>query len=314
MLFLRRVFIDGPDRPEIVLLHYTASPTGSPGTVLSRSTVVVPPGHDGRREVILSLPEPPSGGIISVRYFFSVVRSGAEWFSPVYEIALPGAEAGEDLSRLPETGGGNLPPAAGLGFFRLVLPLRGGVRRSGAARYGFGAMRKKPTPELCRAAVPLADGRTSIVEVPEALAVLKNRPMPYFLHHLAGEAGDLASDKINSARITCRDECGDVLCARLLWADPSWAAPNLSVMELRNFPTDLCRASGYFFAEDRAAWISARSAVLTRVPLPRTFEAYVYGPAGSTVEYCFQLLRRDAGGRPFTEWRNHDGGNFRVTL
>lgn len=314
MLLLRRFFYDGPEPPEMVLLHYTASAAGTPGTILARSTVVVPPATDGKREVTLFLSEPPSGGQLAVRYSFSTVRAGAEWFSPVYDIALPGAEAGADLTRAPETAEGNLRPASGLGLFRIALPLRDGERGARAVRYGFGAMRKKPTRELCRAEIPCANGGTPVVEIPEALAVLKNRPMPYFLYHLTGEPPGLVSDKINSARITFRDERGDVLCARLLWADPSWAAPNFSTMELRNARIPSCRESDYFFSADRSEWAAARAKALSGTDLPRTFEAYVYGPAGSGVEYCFQLLRRAEGGGTFAEWRNRDGGNFRVTL
>lgn len=314
MLLLRRVFLDGTEPPEIVLIHYTVSPPGSPGTVLARGTRVVAPRDNGRREATLFLPEPPAGGRLALRYFFSTTRGGAEWFSPRYEIEVPGPEAGGDLIVASGEPGPNLPPAAGLGYFRMVLPLEAGERPSGIVRYGFGAMRKKPTPELCRASIPLREGEAPVVEAPEALAVLKNRPMPYFVHRVRDGAAAPVSAKINSARITFRDEAGDVLCARLLWADPSWAAPNFTPMDPRGVAGTSRRSSEYFFSEDRDAWVAARAAALAPLPLPRTFEAYVFGPAGTDVEYCFQVLRRGGPAGRFTEWRNRDGGNFRITL
>jgi hypothetical protein len=198
-------------------------------------------------------------------------------------------------------------------MFRLRLPLRNGEKATGPVLFGFGAMRKKPSRELCRAGFSMG-GEVPVVEAPEALSVLKNRPMPYFLYHIAGDKGELCADKINCARITLRDDGGEVVCARLLWGDPSWDAQNLSVMEVKNFASGEGKASDYFFAGDREAFLRARAQAIGRHPLPRTFEAYVYGPAGSVVEYCFQLLLRREEGRADAGWRNRESGNWRVTL
>ncbi len=105
----------------------------------------------------------------------------------------------------------------------------------GTIRFGFGAMRKKPSPSLCRAAVDAGNGPAPVIEIPEALSVLKNRPMPYFLYHLSGD-GILRSDKIACARITMPDADGDVVSARLVWGDPAWRAVNMSPMEAKGFP------------------------------------------------------------------------------
>ncbi|HEY7585141.1 MAG TPA: hypothetical protein VH866_01385 [Candidatus Deferrimicrobiaceae bacterium] len=314
MLALRRVFFDGADRPELVLLHYTAAPEGSTGEETARASLVMrPSAQPGRRETLVFLPSPPPGRRILLRYFFSTIGGGAEWFSPTYEVAVPGDDVAGDLMRVEEEGHGNLPPARGLGAFRLMLPLRNGEPKSGPVRYGFGAMRKKPSAELCRARFPM-DGNVPEVEVPEALSVLKNRPMPFFLYHVAGEKGPLVADKINCARLTLKDDEGEVVCARLLWGDPSWKAQNLSVMEVKNFASEDARARDYFFASDREAFLEARSAAISRHPVPRTFEAFVYGPSDSVAEYCFQVLIRHADGSVAAEWRNRGGGNWTVRL
>lgn len=314
MLALRRVFLDGAARPELVLLHYTAFPEGSPGREIARaSRVMTPSAQPGKRETILFLPDPPPGLRLRLRYFFSTVGGGAEWFSPVYEASVPGEDVAGDLAMVEEEKAGNLPPAAGLGMFLLRLPLRNGEPRTGQVRYGFGAMRKKPSADLCRAGISLR-GSAPVVEVPEALSVLKNRPMPFFLYHVAPGAQEPVSDKINCARLTLRDEQGEVICARLLWGDRSWTAQNLSVMEVKNFPPGEGRASEYFFAGDRAAFLRARSIEIGRHPLPRTYEAFVFGPAGSVVEYCFQVLLRRPDGSVAAAWRNRDGGNWAVTM
>ena len=314
MLALRRVFFDGAVQPELVLLHYHAVTEEAPDRVLARSTRVVPPsGEPGKREVRIFLPTPSRGRRLLVRYFFSTVGNGAEWFSQMFETVVPGEGAMEDLILLEENGSGNLLPAAGLGMFRLRLPLRGDEPRTGTVRYGFGAMRKKPSPDLCRAGYPM-DGSAPVVEVPAALSVLKNRPMPFFLYHVAGEKGDLAADKINCARLTLRDDTGEVLCARLLWSDPSWVAQNLSVMELKNTAAGERKAADVFFAADRDGCLRARSEALSRHPLPRTFEAYVYGPEGSVIEYCFQVMMLRPDGSVTAGWRNREGKNWNVTL
>ncbi|MBI5420025.1 MAG: hypothetical protein HZA60_08045 [Deltaproteobacteria bacterium] len=314
MLLLRRVFIDGPDRPELVLLHYAAGSEDSPGAAAARGSLIVPSTAEaGRREARLFLPDPPPGRRLRVRYFFSTVRGGAEWFSPAYDLSVPGEETAGDLSAVEEAAGGNLRPAPGCGMFRLLLPLREGEPRTGTVRFGFGAMRKKPSAELCRAALPL-DGAAPVVEAPEALSVLKNRPMPYFLYHITDERTGLVADKINCARLTLKDEEGDVVCARLIWADPSWTARNITVMEVRNYASPEGRAKDYFFAENREAFLAERSEELAGHPVPRTFEAFVFGAAGSVVEYCFQVLKRRPDRSVAAAWRNRDGRNWTVTL
>ncbi len=290
MYVLRRLFHDGFDRPELVLIHYAVSPKDFPGDTLVRSTAVVAPsGVPGTRQVNLFLPRPPEGGRLRVGYFFSTVSGGREWFSPPFEVLLPGSATEGDLSVLEQDGEGNARPAPGWGTFRLPLPLRPDEPREGTVRYGFGAMRKKPSLSLCRVRVPLTAGEASVVEVPEALAVLKNRPMPFFLYHVPEGGTVPVADKINCARITIRDDAGDIVCARVLWGDRSWAAQNLTVMEAKGFPSAEGTAQGYFHSGDRESFLQARGDALAGLPLPRTFEGFVFGPSGSVVD---QLSRR----------------------
>jgi len=315
MYALRREFVDGPDRPDLVLLHSTAVPADSPNAPIARGSAVVPESsRPGKREVRLFFPEPPDGGPIRVRYRFSSIRSGQEWFSPAYDLLLPGPEAGDDLVRVEEEGEGNLRPAPGRGTFRMPLPLREGEPSTGIARFGFGAMRKKPSESLCRASLFLDGGNPPVIEVPEALSILKGRPMPFFLYHVTeGEQG-LIADKINSARVTCPDEEGDVLLARMLWSCGSWEAPNISAMEAKRYPADGPSAAGYPFADDREEHLRARAGALAAGSLPRTFEAFLYGPDGSEAEYCFLLLRRRSDGTIAAEWRNREGANWTIRL
>lgn len=314
MLALRRVFIDGPVRPELVLLHYTAAPEEAKDRVIARASLVLTPsGRPRQREGRIFLPSPQPGRRLLVRYFFSTVGNGAEWFSPAYEVLVPCDEVAGDLVPMEETDSGNLSPAPGAGRFRLLLPARNGEPRTGTVRFGFGAMRKKPSVSLCRAAIPL-EGKFPVIEVPEALSVLKNRPMPFYLYHVAGENGELVADKINCARLTLRDEEGAVVCARVLWGDRSWNAQNFSVMEVKNFAAHEGRASSYYFAGDREAFLRKRFEAIGAHPLPRTFEAFVFGPEGSVVEYCYQVLQRRPGGTVEASWRNREGGNWSVTL
>ena len=65
-------------------------------------------------------------------------------------------------------------------------------------------------------------------------------------------------------------------------------------MEAKGCAAGPFAAAGEFFAEDRAAFLAAREAALSLLPVPRVFEAFVFGPSGSGVEYCFQTV---SGGR-----------------
>ncbi|MEW6720141.1 MAG: hypothetical protein AB1346_06810 [Thermodesulfobacteriota bacterium] len=314
MFLLRREYRDGADRPEIVFLHAEVVPewagAGAPERMIRVAAETAEPG---RRAAHVRIPEPPGGGSVSVRYRFSAVRDGAEWYSPSYAVSVPSDELIADLFRIPEEGGGNLVPAEGRGYFRLVLPVAGG-ERPGRIPYGYGAMRKKPAPSLCRAAVEAGNGPPPVVEIPEALSVLKERPMPYFLYHVS-EDGSLRSDKIACARITLADAEGDIVSARLLWGDPAWRAMNVSPMEAKGFPAGPLSAGRESFEEDIDAWRSERLEALSRLRAPRVFEAYVFGPSGSRVEHCFQAVVRLPSGGYAVRWRNREGGrNWEVTL
>jgi hypothetical protein len=315
MLLLRREYRDGAEPPEIVLLHAEVTPHGrTTGPTRRLTRAVVPSEAPGRRVAHLPLPEPGEGERILVRYRFSAVRAGEERFSPWYEAAVPSDDAIADLYRISEEGTSNLPPAPGCGHFRVVLPLGEGERASGSFRFGFGAMRKKPSPSLCRAVVDAGYGPAPVIEVPEALSVLKNRPMPYFLYHVSAD-GILRADKISCARIVFADPDGVVVSARMVWGDSAWRATNLSLMEARKFSGGPFAADGEFFAEDRAAFLAGRDAALSLLPVPRGFEAFVFGPSGSGVEYCFQTVARRPDGGFEARWLNREGGgNWAVTL
>jgi hypothetical protein len=315
MLLLRREYRDGAEPPEFVLLHAEVTRHGrSAGPLLRFTRVVVPSDSPGRRLAHLALPEPAEGERIHVRYRFSTVRGGEERFSPPYEVVVPSDDAIADLHRIPEEGAGNLPPAPGRGHFRLVLPLGEGERASGSFRFGFGAMRKKPSPSLCRAAIDAGYGPAPVIEAPESLSILKNRPMPYFLYHVS-EDGKLRADKIACARITLSDPDGDIVSARMVWGDSAWRATNISLMEAKGWTSGQFAAGAEFFTEDRTAFLAAREAALSLLPVPRIFEAFVFGPSGSGVEYCFQTVSRGPDGRFEARWRNREGGgNWVVTL
>jgi hypothetical protein len=312
MLLLRREFHDGAELPEIVLLHAEVTRHGrSAGPLLRLTRAVVPSDRPGRRVAFLPLPEPGEGERILVRYRFSTVGGGEERFSPSYEAVVPSDDAIADLYRIPRRDG-NFPTAPGRGHFRRSC--RWGRGRIRPVRFGFGAMRKKPSASLCRAAVDAGNGPAPVIEVPEALSVLKNRPMPYFLYHVSAD-GKLRADKIACARITLADPAGDVVSARMVWGDSAWRATNLSLMEAKGWAPGRFAAAEEFFAESRTEFLAEREADLYLLPVPRVFEAFVFGPSGSGVEYCFQTVSRRPDGGFEVRWRNREGGgNWVVTL
>lgn len=314
MLLLRREFSDGEGCPELVLIHYSMVESKT-GSVISRASCVMPPGREaGVRETFLFLPEPSPDRPLLLRYRYSTVSGGGEWYSPLFELALAAGAAEEGMTRLEELPPGNLGPAPGRGMFRMLLPLRHPAPGA-VVRFGFGAMRKKPSDALCRLSIPAGDRGVPVVEAPEALSVLKARPMPYFLYLVDPVDGQLRQDKIASARITFSDASGDVVAARLLWGDAAWGASNLTVMEIKNYGEGPLGSGNHFFADDPAQFAAERQAAISDRPVPRVFEGYLAGPSGTEAEYCFHLLRRSPDGTIRAEWRNREGGgNWRITL
>ena len=252
------MFIDGAVRPELVLLHYTATLESAPDQEIARDSLVMPPSAEpGRRETRLFLPSPRRDAALRLRYFFSTVGGGAEWFLPVYEVAVPGEDVSGDLAPVEEKGGGNLAPAAGLGMFRLRLPLRERRNADGTRSIRLRGDAEKtvpgPLPREIRHGRKRPRGRSS------GNAVGAQEPADaLFLYHVAGERGELVADKINCARLTLQDNEGEVVCARLFWGIPPGTPRNLSVMEVKKFASGEGKASDYFFAGDREAFLRAR--------------------------------------------------------
>jgi hypothetical protein len=138
--------------------------------------------------------------------------------------------------------------------------------------------------------------------------------MPYFLYHVSAD-GTLRADKIACARVTFADPDGNVVSARLIWGDSAWRATNLSLMEAKRWSPGPFAAADEFFAEDRGEFLAGREAALSLLPVPRVFEAFVFGPSGSGVEFCFQTVSRRPAGGFEARWRNREsGGNWAVTL
>ena len=315
MLLLRREYRDPTESPEIVFLHAEVFADGADRVFQRRTTQVASPtAEPGLRAAHISIPDLPEGVHARVRYRFSSVCCGREWCSPFYEVEVPSNDLDKDLHRIPEEEGGNLVPASGSGYFRLVLPMEEGEQAGEVIRYGFGAMRKKPSLSLCRAAADAGDGKPPVIEIPEALSVLKNRPMPYFLYHIPLD-GELRQNKIACARITLRDEPGETMSARLVWGDPLWRAVNMSPMEVKGMVAGECRACDEYFAQDPFEARAERFAIFSSQLAPRTFEAFLFGPSGRPVEYCFQAVVRLASGKSEARWLNREGGgNWSVTL
>jgi hypothetical protein len=313
MFVLRRDFHDGPERPDLVLLHYELIPEGGGPPFLRRSLVVAPlpgAGH-GVREAELWLPAVQEGKRYGVRYVYSALRHGVEWFSPAYETVVPGEENREIRVR---GDGGNPLPGEPYPPFRLFLPAAEG-EESRPGWYGFGAMRKKPSADLCRIPLPAGEGG-AVVEVPSTLSVLKGRPMPYFLHRIR-EGGELSSTKIACARVSFHDPASEVVAARVLWGDAEWYAQNVSAMAVKGVD-ESPYACTHCFAEDPHGTLAERAEALAAAERTsrrhRTFEAFVFGPAGAQVEYCFQVTVRRKDGSFHATWRNLDGGNWTIVL
>ncbi len=305
MLLLRREYRDGAEPPEIVLLHAEVTRHGGPAGPTRRFTrAVVPSETPGRRVAHLPLPEPAEGERILVRYRYSTVRGGEERFSPWYEVDVPSDDAIADLYHIPEEGTPNLPPAPGRGHFRLVLPLGGGgariralpVRlrrdaekavpvalprrhrrgiRSGAGHRGPGGPLRPQEPADAVLPVPPLRGRET--------ARRQDRVRP---HHLRRSRRDrrLRPDGLGRFRMAGHEHLPHG--GQGVWPRPRRCRPGHG----------WAGAADEFFAEDRAAFLAAREAALSLLPLPRVFEAFVFGPSGSAVEYCFQTVERRPDG------------------
>ena len=89
----------------------------------------------------------------------------------------------------------------------------------------------------------------------------------------------------------------------------------MTPMEAKGTGREDSSAADEYFSEDVGAARAGRFSALSRLPLPRTFEAFVYGSSGSRVEYCYQTVVRLPSGEGEVRWRNREGGgNWSVVL
>jgi len=156
----------------------------------------------------------------------------------------------------------------------MILPLGEGERASGTFRFGFGAMRKKPSPSLCRASVDAGNGPAPVIELPEALSSSKTARCRTSCTTFRD--GKLRADKIACARITLADPDGDVVSARMVWETARAGHEPLPHGAKGYRPVRAC-GRGIFF--DRPGGIPRGAGDGTFPPAgPRVFERSCSGP------------------------------------
>ena len=161
--------------------------------------------------------------------------------------------------------------------------------------------------------------RQAVIEIPRYL----NDQDSYQLHHRFMFVKDgreqftqIFSEEIVSKEIPYVDQQGRITEVRLLWGVNGWTAQNwtqakLAGLNLQTVPTRAGHdREGEGIADD------AIYELIQTVPLPRRYNAKVWGPRGATVEYVYQLLRTNSPlpDDDFESWDNNQGQNYRAVL
>ena len=161
--------------------------------------------------------------------------------------------------------------------------------------------------------------RQAVIEIPRYL----NDQDSYQLHHRFMFVKDgreqftqIFSEEIVSKEIPYVDQQGRITEVRLLWGVNGWTAQNwtqakLAGLNLQTIPTRAGHdREGEGIADD------AIYELIQTVPLPRRYNAKVWGPRGATVEYVYQLLRTNSPlpDDDFESWDNNQGQNYRAVL
>src|SRR5437763_5110363 len=161
--------------------------------------------------------------------------------------------------------------------------------------------------------------RQAIIEIPRYLDGKDH----YLLHYHFGGGGEHHegfsqhySDEIISREVEFVDSEGLVTEVRVLWSVGGWAAPNWTQARLEGLPLHIQKDTPGHDAEGEGLADEAIYELVQTVPLPRRFVGRVWGPRGSTVEYCFQLLRNHTPieGDEFVRWDNNNDRNYSVVL
>ena len=161
--------------------------------------------------------------------------------------------------------------------------------------------------------------RRAVLEIPRYV----DGKDSYSLHYQFGGGGEhhegfsrIYTEEILSREVEYVDREGRITEVRMLWTPGDWGAPNWTQAQLEGLPLRIDKDTPGHDAEGEGIIEEAIYELVQTVPLPRRFVGKVWGPRGSTIEYCFQLLRTNAPmpGDEFERWDNREGKNYSVIL
>jgi hypothetical protein len=156
--------------------------------------------------------------------------------------------------------------------------------------------------------------RTADLEIPRYV----NGQDSYLVHYRFGPGGEhiegwspVITEAITALEVEYLDRSGDITEVRVLWSVEGSAAANWSQATLEGLPITQTQDPEQEGIADTAIY-----ELVQTVPLPRRFVAKVWGPAGATVEYIYQLLRTNSpiADQDFEWWDDNGGRKFRITL
>jgi len=161
--------------------------------------------------------------------------------------------------------------------------------------------------------------RQAIIEVPRYLEGNDH----YLLHYHFGGGGEhhegfsrVYTEEIVSKEVEYVDHEGLITEVRILWGVGGWAAPNWTQAQLAGLPLTIPKDAPGHDAEGEGIADEAIYELVQTVPLPRRFVGRLWGPRGTAIEYCFQLLRSNTptAGDEFVRWDNNQLRNYSVVL
>ncbi len=127
-------------------------------------------------------------------------------------------------------------------------------------------------------------------------------------------ASETFTQLIAPREVECLDYSGQLTNARLHWSIGNWEYPQDTEMEVDGigWGSEFSVSQVPYRGND-PLYLKGRLLSMRRLELPRRFRARIWGPRGSTVRFCFHLMRLGADD-PLSRWDNNQGRDYSITL
>lgn len=161
--------------------------------------------------------------------------------------------------------------------------------------------------------------RSWVVRIPTHLDGAERYLFHYYFEIRYDDGSEKVSDDftqlIRPRVIEYIDHSGNCVHVKMHWSLSGWSYPQDTELEVAGIEwgEEYSVSHASYRGGDRL-YERGRAAAISRLPVPRVYQATIWAPKGEEVNYCFNLVSIDQTGNLCPKWDNNGGENFKMTI